>query len=838
MKSKVKFADLAPKLVTAGYEPLPIKHGNKVPYIEGWSQMTVDAEQVKQWASNGKASHYVGIRTGRVVALDIDIDNAEVTDEIVNSALWDLGDGLRRRGRPGRLTVLYRVEGEPGRKRKVSLVDPDGGEHDIEILATGQQFVAYGQHPEGYEYTWLESGPLDVSFDDLPPVTMQEVDDWLQSVCESLPEGWYVATRQSGLDEDERFLMSYVSPDAVKAMSADKRVNYEAMRNFDAWVPELFGDDAKPALGGYRISSKALGRDLQEDLSIHPEGIRDHGEERGMTPVQVVERWAETDDAVAWLAERLGVDIEAQEQLAQETRKQAVNQREGVDWRGKIEAADTLVELERIAQQGIARDRRVIATERERLVGALVSREKEIEGKTVGKRAWAKLCTPTKKPAERSTVTEKPEWCEGWYYVGLMEKFYKHSDGRWLTVGSFDRSYGREMPVDDEGRRASACAFALHEVQIPCVHKAIYAPHLPEQFDLGGHSCVNTFVPSSIPETADVVSDAGREAVRLVEDHVQRLCGDRLDIATDLLDWIAFCVQKPGEKIRFAPLIKGIEGDGKTVLLEMLATMLGEPNVKVVGPQVLLGQFNGYAEGSCVVGLEEIRIAGHNRHDALNALKPLITNSTVDIHKKGVDAYNALNVTNYIAFTNHGDALPLSSSDRRWFVIGTPWSSREEMEKIVGCSHQAYFDRLTSAIKDFGAELRRHFLDYSISATFSQHGPAPMTPEKEAMRLADADVFDDALEDILSVGAPGVSKRVISTSHLRSAAVDFIGGDAIELPQGKTLAKILSKAGWSKSPKQIKWRGHPVRVWVKGIRLDDVDAIRAALDETDAGEFG
>jgi putative DNA primase/helicase len=92
---------------------------------------------------------------------------------------------------------------------------------------------------------------------------------------------------------------------------AFRLVNAEAMRNFDAWVPVIL-PGAKPYKGGYRVSSKDLGRDLQEDLALHPDGIRDFGEEEGMTPIDVVMRWlpaSKPADALAWLAGRVGVEL-------------------------------------------------------------------------------------------------------------------------------------------------------------------------------------------------------------------------------------------------------------------------------------------------------------------------------------------------------------------------------------------------------------------------------------------------------------------------------------------------------------------------------------------------
>ena len=96
------------------------------------------------------------------------------------------------------------------------------------------------------------------------------------------------------------------------------RVNAAAMKNFDAWVPEVFGDDAvKQGHGGYRVSSASLGRNLEEDLSIHPEGIKDFGvhdmgdtSEGRRTPIEVVMEFTDHKDeasAAAWLGQLLGL---------------------------------------------------------------------------------------------------------------------------------------------------------------------------------------------------------------------------------------------------------------------------------------------------------------------------------------------------------------------------------------------------------------------------------------------------------------------------------------------------------------------------------------------------
>ncbi len=88
-----------------------------------------------------------------------------------------------------------------------------------------------------------------------------------------------------------------------------RAVNDAALVNLAAWVPELL-PAARPYHDGYRVKSQDLGRDLEEDLSILPAGIKDFGEEVGKTAIDLaLEHGAATSATAAaeWLCERLGI---------------------------------------------------------------------------------------------------------------------------------------------------------------------------------------------------------------------------------------------------------------------------------------------------------------------------------------------------------------------------------------------------------------------------------------------------------------------------------------------------------------------------------------------------
>ena len=96
------------------------------------------------------------------------------------------------------------------------------------------------------------------------------------------------------------------------------RTNTEALRNLSAWVPSVFPRaEFQPGTGAWRISSDDLGRNLQEDLSIHPKGITDWGthdlgdpRNGRRTPINLLidaGHSHRSDEAALWLCDKLGI---------------------------------------------------------------------------------------------------------------------------------------------------------------------------------------------------------------------------------------------------------------------------------------------------------------------------------------------------------------------------------------------------------------------------------------------------------------------------------------------------------------------------------------------------
>lgn len=180
--------------------------------------------------------------------------------------------------------------------------------------------VALAEFPD-YQKALIERYGGDVSVHDLPRVMRlpgffhRKGRPYLVRVIAALP-GVYEAH-----EFEKKTAKPKEEPPGVNACNNDfgewRELNTLALANLDIWVPEIFGANAtRTSSGVWRVSSAALGRDLQEDLSLSPEGIKDFGvhdmgdpRQGKRTPVEIVMIYGKktAEQAAEWLRSKLGM---------------------------------------------------------------------------------------------------------------------------------------------------------------------------------------------------------------------------------------------------------------------------------------------------------------------------------------------------------------------------------------------------------------------------------------------------------------------------------------------------------------------------------------------------
>jgi hypothetical protein len=441
------------------------------------------------------------------------------------------------------------------------------------------------------------------------------------------------------------------------------------------------------------------------------------------------------------------------------------------------------------------------------------------------------ICPPT---IQNSAGNESPEWVQKHCYVKDGDYFLDMSNNSQLTYQGFLAEYGRLMPVRDNGVRENAVDWALNRWGMRTVHRTAYRPDQPSYFEWDGLEFANNYSPATIPVTALEYTEGGLAAIEAMQRHLFDMCGRRPEIYTAVLMWLAHNVQKPGVKVRWAPIIKGCPGDGKSIFGNILRAVMGFRNVNVTGVASLTasGGFTDWATGAAVNVFEEIWIVGRERHRIYNATKEFITNDFISINSKGDKQYNAYNCTNHIAFSNHNDAIPLEDQDRRWLVIFTPWASLVDMLRycsLDAAGWEARKQAMDRGWKHHGGELRAWLLALPLTG-FDKDGSAIETPERAKMIASSKDDAESVAMSIIADGGHGITEAVLSSSCLSNALHIRSMIDKFDLPRGPALNFMLSRMGYSKLTKQVKWRGATHTVWVKNGFTDDNDTVRSLLE--------
>lgn len=439
-----------------------------------------------------------------------------------------------------------------------------------------------------------------------------------------------------------------------------------------------------------------------------------------------------------------------------------------------------------------------------------------------------------------ATKPRVPAWAIPWCYVTSQAKFFNVRTKEVVTREAFDAQHCRLLEPNEDGAVPSAAKVACDEWHIPTVYNTMYLPSQGDLFCLDGVDYANLYRPESAPTP---VRDAEGEAV--IHRHLVLTVPDAT-YRRQLLEWMAWVVRNPGFKVNWAVLLKGVEGDGKSVLGTMLAMAMGHLNVGIVSPETMAGSnFNDWAVGRCVNVIEELKLQGHNRHDVYNKIKPLITNPRIEVHGKGKAATTAVNTANYMGFSNHTDALPLDDNDRRQFVLFTPWLHIRDQNQAIealGLTVDRYWDELWDVVKNRPEVVRGYFEAVDITA-FNPHGRAPATSFKaKVVAAGDLDDAETYARALIEDGCLGVSQQVISSSCLSRALAAM---DPPVTLMTTRVRRLLESLGFEAVPGVLKWAPYGAqRVWVKAAPLAGTSwlqpegkaELRRLLDSTVVGD--
>lgn len=283
---------------------------------------------------------------------------------------------------------------------------------------------------------------------------------------------------------------------------------------------------------------------------------------------------------------------------------------------------------------------------------------------------------------------------------------------RHLITPYMPKKSGREIDPVDKLMRSRG----KHNVEALAFH-----PGEKSIFAYGGRRYANTFFDSA---------PAPLEPTAAELDKINWLFGRVDDNAYKqwLLQFFAHMMQRPGVKMRTAPLIwSKVQGNGKSTIVGTIPKLLvGEKYYVEVNAGMLNSDFNDYLVSKWHITLAEFRAGTRGERESISKkVENWIADDILSVHPKGGKAYSIPNHMVVTGSTNKDDAALIDDNDRKWAIheLHAPKMTATEKEWLF-----TQFLRTERA----PAVLRHYFLNLPLT-TFDPNADAPQTDARQRM---------------------------------------------------------------------------------------------------------
>jgi hypothetical protein len=287
-----------------------------------------------------------------------------------------------------------------------------------------------------------------------------------------------------------------------------------------------------------------------------------------------------------------------------------------------------------------------------------------------------------------------------------------------------------------------------------------FKPNLPARAIVAanGQTFINTYIP------VDIRRVAGDPAPFL--NHLAKVLPDERD-RTILLSYMAACVQHQGIKFQWAPLLQGVEGNGKTLFARCVEQAVGTRYTYWPKAAKISATFNAWMANKVFYAVEDIYVPDSKR-EILEDLKPMITGDKIEIEAKGIDQFISDICGNFMFNSNHLDAIRKTENDRRFCVL---FSAQQQFADLARDGMGGdYFPDLYKWLRADGYAIVNELLfTYAIPAELNPAGDcqrAPVTTSTSQAISAGLGSLEQEIAEAVAQGLPGFSGDWISTTWL------------------------------------------------------------------------
>lgn len=396
-----------------------------------------------------------------------------------------------------------------------------------------------------------------------------------------------------------------------------------------------------------------------------------------------------------------------------------------------------------------------------------------------------------------SEVDSIDSMLQSWVYWVDGKRFIDRQTGRILDKEAFNDLHACLVGSN------RAAKILLENMTLVKVSKVAYRPNKDSIFVENGKQFINTWIDYSVEAQEGDVTPFLQHMEKLVPEERER---------NHLLDWLAFNVQFVGTKIKHAIILQGNQGIGKSFLAVMMNNIFGKENVGTTDNVELTSDYCPFLDRKHLVIVHELH--SNERREVAEKLKSWISEDTVRIKEKYQPTLEYDNVTNFLTFTNHKDAMIIEPGDRRYFVIFSPMTQQTP----------EYYDNLFSWMHKNLGQIKNYLLNRDISK-FNPNTPPPMTDAKRIMMNETKGGLRQDLETLMEENSQPFNKDVFTLVQLE----DVMRQRGMKRVATKTLTHALESLGVtvlgkvkladSTTPNVYCWKKH--EEWSK-ISLDEI----------------
>jgi hypothetical protein len=263
---------------------------------------------------------------------------------------------------------------------------------------------------------------------------------------------------------------------------------------------------------------------------------------------------------------------------------------------------------------------------------------------------------------------------------------------------------------------------------------------------------------------------------------LSRVCNDK-NTYNYMVDWIAHIIQMPYKKTNTAIILySNTKGIGKNCIVDGISKLLKGYSAHVETIEDITKNFNSHLVNKLFIYGDEIKASSRCISDKL---KQVITRPTQNMEKKGKDAFEIEDYTNWLFTTNNRDAFKVEQGDRRLFFVDC---INEKLSREQSTEYYKYIEDSGNISKLFNY-FKNHKIKHNIGIE-----PPPMSKMKNELQYESKPAYIQMLyKNPSEIFDNKFTAQRLYDKSKQFASINYLNHSYSIQEFGQGMSKILNK---------------------------------------------